>query len=63
MTHELTISVKASDYLTALNAEAKAAQGRFDAAITAILREKDVEITGRITNLSIDGPKLSVTLE
>lgn len=61
MTHDLTISAKASDYLTALHNETKAAQRSFDAALTAILREKDVEIPGPIKDLKIDGPKLTVT--
>lgn len=69
MTHELTVSQGTSDYLAALSAEANlakaradAAQGAFLAALTVLLRERDITVEGPIGDLKLDGNKLSVTL-
>lgn len=59
--HTITISQQASDYLAALNAEATAAQGKWLAALTAILRNAAIDISGPISTVQLDGGTLTVT--
>lgn len=58
MRKSITISQKASDYLAALNAEAQAAQSRFQAALAVLLREHDIPDSAK-ADLKLDGPELS----